>query len=255
MELLKIVKGECEQLGDAVFGACSVDNALLENYRKNMENILPGAQSVIVIAATHSHSALRSANNQVKQYDTLYTYDRVRHLAMGLVRELEAAGCGAVAVPAFIPIDMLGKGKGMRGEICWRTAGVAAGLGFIGQNNLLVTRAFGAGVRLGGVITTYSHKESPQDTEALSCSKCGACLENCPAGALSPYSVDKKKCGDYIFAYGLRRFTSFLDELLAAKDGERSELLESGTARELWQNFMSGCYYYCWECQASCPKN
>ena len=42
---------------------------------------------------------------------------------------LESEHFPAVAVPAFIPLDMAAPNKGMRGEICWRRAGMRAGLG------------------------------------------------------------------------------------------------------------------------------
>ncbi len=245
---------------DVVFGVCSTKDPLLENCRDNMEKILPGAAYLVVIAAAHSPAALNSGNIQVKQYDTLYTYQRAGDLSHLLCREIAAAGHAAVAVPAFLPIDMLGEGKGMRGEICWRRAGVAAGLGRIGKSGLLVTKAFGPAVRLGGLLTTYPCKDliskkegEDQNGDANSCENCAVCLESCPAGALGEFKIDKKKCGDYIFAYGLRRFSRFLEELFAADEQKRREILRSPALRELWQNFMTGCYYYCWECQASCP--
>jgi epoxyqueuosine reductase QueG len=145
----------------------------------------------------------------------------------------------------------------MKGEICWRSAGVAAGLGFLGKNNLLVTNTFGPRVRVGGVLTNYPlphfKKEDGVDDGSTACKDCSACLDSCPTGALAEFTVNKKKCGDYIFSYGLRRFSGFMDELLGAGEKEREELLKSAVMRELWQNFMTGCYYYCWECQSSCP--
>jgi epoxyqueuosine reductase QueG len=36
------------------------------------------------------------------------------------------------------------------GEICWRIAGVRAGLGSYGENGLLVTNEFGSAIRISG---------------------------------------------------------------------------------------------------------
>jgi epoxyqueuosine reductase QueG len=41
---------------------------------QEIETILPGARSVIVLAAPHSRSAIESANVQVAQYDTIHAY-------------------------------------------------------------------------------------------------------------------------------------------------------------------------------------
>jgi epoxyqueuosine reductase QueG len=255
MELLQaILKGE-RKLHSGVFaGVCSVYHPLLEGYRKKMEAMLPQGRYLVVFAAAHSRGTLNSGNNPVQQYDTLYTYNKAGELSHQLSREIEDEGYLGVTVPVYLPMDMLGEGKGMRGEICWRRAGVAAGLGFYGKNGLLITREFGPLVRLGGVLTDYPlDKHVAEKVMESECGACTVCLDSCPAGALEPYKIDKKKCGDRVFTYGLRGFSSFLDELLTAQDSERQEVLKSPAIRELWQNFMTGGYYYCWVCQTSCP--
>lgn len=134
MSYLEILRGEQSIHSDMILGSCSVGHPLLKDYQENMVKILPDAKYLIVIAAAHTFSALKSPNVQAKQYDTIFTYNRVRDVSMLMAREIEMAGYSAVAIPAFIPIDMLGEGKGMQGEVCWRRAGVAAGLGFVGKN-------------------------------------------------------------------------------------------------------------------------
>jgi len=240
-----------------MFGSCAVEHPLLESYRDKMESLLPGAETLVVFAVAHSHSALAAKNNQIKQYDTLFTYRKAGDLSHQLCREIEAEGRRAVAVPVYLPMDMLGDGKGMRGEICWRRAGVACGLGYFGKNRLLITPEHGPRVRLGGVLTDYplplSGEAGEQGGGPENCGECTVCLESCPAGALEEGSINKKKCGDVVFEYGLRRFAGFLEELCTAGEAELQEKLKSPDLRELWQNFMTGGYYYCWECQSSCP--
>ncbi len=256
MELLQsILQGE-RKLGPGVFaGVCSVDHPLLEHYREKMESMLPEARYLVVFAAAHSRGTLNSGNNPVQQYDTLYAYRYAGDLSHRLSREIEDEGFLGVTVPVYMPMDMLGEGKGMRGEICWRRAGVAAGLGFYGKNGLLITEEFGPLVRLGGVLTNYPLEKQVAEKVQLEskCGSCTLCLDSCPAGALEPYKINKKKCGDRVFTYGLRGFAAFLDEAIKAEDDKRQEILKSPALRELWQNFMTGSYYYCWACQTSCP--
>lgn len=256
MQLLEsILKGE-RKLSHGVFaGICSVDHPLLEAYREKMKAMLPDGRYLIVFAAAHSRGTLNSGNNPVQQFDTIYTYRKAGDLSHELSREIEDEGYLGVAVPVYMPMDMLGEGKGMRGEICWRRAGVAAGLGFIGKNGLLITEEFGPLVRLGGVVTNYpleDHVAKKVITESK-CGSCTVCLDSCPAGALEPFKINKKKCGDRTFTYGLRGFASFLEEVASSEESKRQEALKSSALREIWQNFMTGCYYYCWVCQTSCP--
>ena len=79
--------------------------------------------------------------------------DRYSHMAL---LRLQDAGHRAIAVSAFLPIDMGDEIKGMLGEVDHRRAAVEAGIGVYGMNNLLVTEKFGPRVRLATVLTTAS---------------------------------------------------------------------------------------------------
>jgi len=238
--------------GAPLVGATSV--ASLPRNREEIERILPGASHVVVVAAPHGRAAIGSENVQVAQFDTRYTYDAVSAAAHGLVRWLEGAGHRAVAAPGFLPIDMAPPKNGMRGAVDWREAGVQAGLGGRGDCGLLVTPAYGTAVRLAGVVVAAEVEPTPPLAESP-CTHCGLCVEACPAGALTGDGrVDKRKCGDRIFAGGgFRVWRGFLADLAEASAEERQRLLSSQTSLDLWQNFMTGIYYSCWACQAACP--
>ena len=227
----------------------------LSEYKKNIERILPGAQSLAVIISAHGQSALRSANNQVAQFDTIHTYEACAKAAHMAVRFLESQGYPSVAVPAFIPIDMEKPKYGMLGEICWRKAAVMAGLGSYGENGLLITREYGAAVRVSGVVTTLNILPDDPLSEDV-CIHCMACVDACPAGALSGNGIiDKKRCGDEIFKFGYRYFRDFVKTVIQKSPEENENLLEGSGLIEMWQTFMTGNYYYCFKCQTQCPSN
>ncbi len=240
-----------ERAGAPLLGATPVTS--LPRNREEIERILPGASHVVVLGAPHGRAAIASDNVQVAQFDTRYTYDVVSAASHALVRWLERAGHRAVAVSAFLPMDMAPPKNGMRGAVDWREAGVQAGLGGLGNCGLLVTSAHGMAVRLGGLVvdaeieTTAPLAENP-------CTGCGGCVAACPAGALTGDGrVDKRKCGDRVFVGGFRSWRRFLSDLAEAPTAQRQELLGSPQALDLWQNFMTGIYYACWACQAACP--
>ncbi|MCG8564886.1 MAG: 4Fe-4S binding protein [Desulfobacterales bacterium] len=226
----------------------------LPEHGEQIQGILPGARSLVVVLAAHNTAALASTNNQVAQFDTMYTYDEIARSAHGVARFLSASGHGSVAVPAFIPLDMSAPAKGMQGEICWRRAGVRAGLGSRGENGLLVTREFGSAVRISGILTRAELAPTPPLTQDL-CSHCMACVKACPARALSGAGkVNKKQCGDRIFKYGFRYFREFAHTLALGETEDREALLADTGLLELWQTFMTGNYYYCFACQVQCPS-
>jgi epoxyqueuosine reductase len=214
---------------------------------------LAGAQSAVVVGVRQSYAALNSPVVQAAQHDTVYAYDRVDAAAHGLVRFLEDAGHQAVAIPAFLPIDMSDELKGMLGEVDHRRAAVLAGMGTYGKNNLLLTKQYGPCVRLATVLTTAPITAGKPLRKSL-CTECGACVEACPAHALDePRKTDKRACGKVVFEYGLRGLMRFGYRWNDSDEQQRMELLKSRSMRDLWQNFMVGMYYTCFACQAVCP--
>jgi len=240
------------RLGADVAGLASVQK--LREKGSIEPDLLPSAQTAIVIACAHSRTALASSNLQVKQYDTLSTYENVRVVCDRMVKNLEQEGYEALSIPAFIPIDMAEGKFGMMGAVDHRAVAVEAGIGSYGKSGLLLTEKFGPRVRLGSILTSWKG-EYLQEASPNFCPKdCSVCLDQCPVGALlDKGQVDKTKCSRKIFEYGLRRVIRFAGEMMEGDRAKRDELLKGFTLRELWQNFMTGNYYYCFQCQSVCP--
>jgi len=89
----------------------------LPEHAEDISGILPSAESLMVVASRHGLASIRSANNQMAQFDAIHTYAECARAAHNASRFLESQGFPSVAVPAFIPIDMAAPKKGMRGEI------------------------------------------------------------------------------------------------------------------------------------------
>jgi epoxyqueuosine reductase len=65
-----------------------------------------------------------------------------------------------------------------------KTVATRAGLGWIGKNNLLVTREYGPAARLVTVLTDAPVTPGKAMNESL-CSRCNHCVDACPAHALT----------------------------------------------------------------------
>jgi len=217
-------------------------------------DVLPSAKTVLAIACGHSRAALDSKNLQVKQYDTIATYEKVRKVCKEMAMALESQGYEAMAIPAYIPLDMSDGKYGMVGSMDLRRTAVEAGIGSCGKSGLVLVKGFGPRVRLGAVITSAPLNPTKKRFKSLCPPKCQICLSGCPGRALlGKGKVDKRACGRVIFEFGLRRMMKFAGEMFDASTKERADLLKSYPFRELWQTLVSGSYYYCFECQALCP--
>ncbi|MBS3907328.1 MAG: epoxyqueuosine reductase [Syntrophaceae bacterium] len=248
MEILRLAR----QLGAVAAGVATVKN-LIERKAIDLD-ILPSARSIVVIACGHSRAALDSMNLQIKQNDTIATYEKARDISKQLAMALEKQGQGAVAIPGFIPMDMSDGKQGMVGAIDLRRAAVEAGIGNYGKSGLVLVKGFGPKVRLGAVLTTAPLKPTAKRNRFPCPTDCQICMLGCPSKALlGGGQVDKRACGRVVFEFGLRGMTKFVGGMLNASPEERTQMLKSHPFRELWQNLVSGNYYYCFECQALCP--
>jgi epoxyqueuosine reductase QueG len=91
---------------------------------------------------------------------------------------IQDAGYRALPVPASQIVDW----ENQTAHLSHKHAACAAGLGWIGRNNLLVTERYGSQVRL---VTVLTDMPLPPDRRSSSgCGPCRACVEACPAGAI-----------------------------------------------------------------------
>lgn len=83
-----------------------------------------------------------------------------------------------------------------RSPLCDKYLAYRAGLGFWGENSLLIHPSFGSYIFLGGVV---SNLELPTDRPLEGrCAGCHACRCACPAGAITDEGVDGFACVSYL---------------------------------------------------------
>jgi epoxyqueuosine reductase QueG len=97
---------------------------------------------------------------------------------------IQDLGYQAMAIPASQIVDW----KNQKGHLSHKHVAQAAGLGWIGRNNLLVNEQFGSRIRLVTILTDLPLAiDSPSSKD---CGSCRDCLSVCPAGAISERQVD-----------------------------------------------------------------
>ena len=91
---------------------------------------------------------------------------------------IQKRGCRSLAIAASQIIDW----EKQRAHVSHKHVGRAAGLGWLGRNNLLVNPGLGARFRLVTVLTDMPlEPDAPLDRD---CGGCRACAAACPAGAI-----------------------------------------------------------------------
>lgn len=109
-----------------------------------------------------------------------------------------------------------------------------AGIGFIGKNNMIITKKYGSYVFLGEIITDLEIYNEDKTTfynikEYSKCSECSICLNECPTKAINNFRRNPNICVSYLT--------------------QKKELND----KEI--NLINGRIFGCDSCQIKCPYN
>jgi epoxyqueuosine reductase len=162
--------------------------------RADPQQVLPGAKSIIALAASYEISNLESQipegsrTGRIARYARFADYHEVLGKRLKTLTEL---------------VDQLG-GPGTRslwyvdaGPILERDFAQRAGLGFIGKHTNLISRQFGNWVFLAEIVTTLELE--PDAPERNRCGSCTRCIEACPTRAITaPFELDARRCISYL---------------------------------------------------------
>ena len=75
-----------------------------------------------------------------------------------------------------------------------REVAARAGLGSIGKHTLLIEPGLGSWLLIGAIVTTLELDATGPVDEEDPCGTCTRCIDACPTDAITPWSVDARRC-------------------------------------------------------------
>ncbi len=180
------VKALCYQWGASLFGVADLSTS------KKKEILLPplfiDQLPYSISVGYHLSDAILE---EIQNHPTplyFHHYQRVNILldTIGLIVTSAIQHLGYQAIP--IPASQIVDWKTQQGHLSHKHMAQAAGLGWIGRNNLLVNETFGSRIRLVTILT-----DLPLVTVLPSMKDCGSCYDCqsvCPVGAIQEHQED-----------------------------------------------------------------
>ena len=196
------IKSLCHQWGGTLFGVADLRPF------KNEILISPPSVDKLPIGISVGYHLSDIILEEIENQPTplyFHHYQRVNILldTIGLIvaSVIQELGYQAIPIPASQIVDW----KTQRGHLSHKHAARAAGLGWIGRNNLLVNEGFGCRIRLVTILTNLPLTlDSPSSKD---CGTCRDCLSVCPAGAIK----ERREDFDHLRCYEqLRTFAKTL---------------------------------------------
>lgn len=171
-----------------------------EPRRTHPRDLLPNARSAIVVAAAYYDGDHPEAPVGAGKTGKIarYAWGRDYHLVMKENLAQLAEEIAALARENGIEENIESLACVDSKPIDERSLAVRAGLGFIGKSTLLIDPEGGSWMLLGVLLTSLELPPDEKIKKLPSCGSCRHCIEACPTAALSPYSMDPRRCISYL---------------------------------------------------------
>jgi len=193
------VKQIAAELGADLCGIASIDRFTQAPKGFHPQDVLPGCQSVVVLAARFLNSTLKAASTVPYTVVRNKITERMDHMSLQLAYRLEGLGAEAVPTGAIGPCNWDAVRHKSMGIISLKHAAELAGLGRIGKNTLLINDRYGNMIWLSAVLVSAALEPDPLATYEACIHGCRLCLNSCPIQAMDGVSIDYQRCWDYAF--------------------------------------------------------
>lgn len=193
------IKGKAQEWGADLCGIASADRFGVAPTGYRPADVLPGCQSVVVMAKRFLASTLDSTSTIPYTVIRNYLGAEMDRLSIQLAYHLESLGARAVPTGAIGPTRWDKETRKSLGLISLKHAAVQAGLGRMGKNTLLINDSHGNMIWLGGVLSTHELEPDPLVEYETCPEKCRLCLQACPVQAMDGVSIDQAKCWKHAF--------------------------------------------------------
>ena len=170
--------------------------------RLDPRKILPGARSVVCLAASYETS--RRSRREEASAESLVTSTPTSAITARYARFADYHDVLAERLKALVHfIDTVADRKVRSlwyvdtGPVLERDFAQRAGLGFVGKHTNLISRRLGNWIFLAEILTTLELE--PDAPERNHCGKCTRCITACPTNAITaPFQLDARKCISYL---------------------------------------------------------
>lgn len=162
--------------------------------RRDMRELLPEAQSAIVVALNYSKARAEREpdthpRGRIAQYALGEDYHHVMHGKLRLLGD---------ALSEHLGRPVLTRSCVDSAPLLERELAERAGLGFVAKNTMLISPGVGSYTLLGVLLCEFA-LPATHSAETRDCGTCRACLDACPTQAFrAPYQLDAKRCISYL---------------------------------------------------------
>lgn len=250
----KALKTLAMSAGAHDMGLVSIDNPNLAGEAQEILELFPRTKALISFVCRLNRENIRSVSRAVADLEFLQGFEKVNRVARKLVSQLSEKGIFAVNHSVGFPMN-LAAWPGKIWSVSHKTVAVAAGLGHLGHNRLVIHPRFGNFVLLGTVLIDQAVTVYDQPLDYNPCITCGLCVSVCPVGAIaSDGRFNFANCMTHNYRDRLGGFSDWVESIVKSKSVSdyRKRITDSETV-SMWQSLSYGICNKSSYCMAVCP--
>lgn len=249
----ELVRQICLEAGADEVGFVELAREDLAQERPGILHLYPLTQTIIALSRALNQESMQSQFRPLAHGEMRRGEEDLFRISGEILRRLNAHGIRGVAVNPAFPSDM-NRWPGKTWEVSHKTVAVAAGLGVMGLNRLILSPRLGSNILLNSILIDTPLDRYDQRLEENPCLNCGLCAAVCPTGAVQKDGAfDFLACATHSYR-DLSGVFDWAEALVASQDlaAYRTKFQDRETMG-LWQSLLFGFNHKCGYCQAVCP--
>ena len=249
----KVIRQICLEAGADEVGLVEVGRQELAQERQGILQLYPATQTIISVSRALNRENMQSPARAVANGEFRRAEEDLSRISGEILRHLNSRDIRGVTLNPAFPMDM-NRWPGKTWDVSHKTLAVAAGIGVMGLNRLVLSPRLGSTILLNAIFINARMDHYDQRLAQNPCLNCRLCAAVCPTGAVhKDGAFDFMACATHSYR-DLSGAFDWAEALLASGNlGEYRARFQDGETMSLWQSLLFGFNHKCGYCQAVCP--
>lgn len=235
-------------------GLVEINRPELSDQRADILEVFPRTRTLISFIVRLNSENIRCPSQAVRDLEFLRTQKEADGIAGKVTRNLGKKGIGALNFACGFPMD-LDKWPGKMWPISHKPIAVAAGMGHMGLNRIVLHPQFGNFILLDTILIDRDVTAYDKSVDYNPCIDCKLCAAVCPVGAIgNDGSFQFANCMTHNYRDRMGGFSDWVENIVTSKDIRtyRKKVSDPETV-SMWQSLFCGIGNKSSYCMAVCP--